>query len=93
MQPALGGTIDAFVAKLNPTGTALELECIARYQLDPAHCWMVGDRVSDLEAGLSAGIRAAAVCTGKHDAAAWAALTPPGVPVFSSFATFVKTLT
>ena len=70
-----------------------ELECIARYQLDPAHCWMVGDRVSDLEAGLSAGIRAAAVCTGKHDAAARAAIAPPSVPVFSSFATFVKTLT
>lgn len=70
-----------------------ELECIARYQLDPAHCWMVGDRVSDIEAGLKAGIRAAAVCTGKHDAAGWAPLVPPGVTVHASFADFVKILT
>ena len=69
-----------------------ELECIARYQLDPAHCWMVGDRVSDIEAGLNAGIRAVAVCTGKHDAAGWAGLAPKGVPVCSSFATFVDAL-
>ncbi|MEO6245134.1 MAG: HAD-IIIA family hydrolase [Opitutaceae bacterium] len=70
-----------------------ELECIARYQLAPQDCWMVGDRLSDIEAGLGAGIRAAAVCTGKHDAAGWAELAPPGVPVFATFADFVKTLT
>lgn len=47
------------------------LGSIARHHLDPAQCWMVGDRESDLEAGLAAGIHAAAVCTGKYDAAAW----------------------
>ena len=69
------------------------VESIARHQLDPAQCWMVGDRVCDLEAGLNAGIRAVAVCTGKHDAAEWAALAPPGVTVFKDFAAFVETLT
>ena len=69
------------------------LESITRYELDPAQCWMVGDRVSDLEAGLNAGIHAVAVCTGKHDAGAWAELAPPGVAVFKDFAAFVQTLT
>lgn len=67
-------------------------ESIARHRLDPQHCWMVGDRTSDIETGLAAGIRSAAVCTGKYDAAAWAALAFPGVPVFSSFGEFVTAL-
>lgn len=68
------------------------LETIARDGLDPAGCWMVGDRESDIDAGLNAGIRAAAVCTGKHDAAAWAARPRAGVPVFADLAAFVATL-
>ena len=73
-------------------GARFELECIARYQLDPAQCWMVGDRVSDIEAGLNAGIRAVAVCTGKHDAAEWATLAPPGVAVVPGFSDFIDAL-
>jgi len=46
-------------------------EMIARYALDPAQCWMVGDRESDIEAGLRAGIHAAAVCTGKYTLGEW----------------------
>jgi D-glycero-D-manno-heptose 1,7-bisphosphate phosphatase len=68
------------------------LESIARHGLDAKQCWMVGDREADVEAGLNAGINAAAFCTGKHDAAAWAALAPPGVPVFASFVEFVASL-
>lgn len=67
-------------------------ESIARHGLDPRHCWMVGDRTSDIETGLAAGIRSAAVCTGKYDAAAWATLAFPDVPVFPSFVQFVATL-
>lgn len=37
------------------------LECIADFHLDPKECWMVGDGPSDWQAGLAAGIRAAAV--------------------------------
>ena len=68
------------------------LESIERHGLDPAHCWMVGDRDSDIQAGLNAKIKTAAVCTGKFDAAVWAALALPGVPVFQDFAAFVATL-
>lgn len=39
-------------------------EMIVKYQLDPACCWMVGDRASDLQAGLNAGINAAGLRTG-----------------------------
>lgn len=67
-------------------------EMVARHALDPAQCWMIGDRESDLAAGLAAGIRAAAVCTGKHDAAAWAARAPADTPIFADLAAFVATL-
>ena len=66
-------------------------ESIARHRLDPAACWMVGDREGDVDAGLNAGIKAAALCTGKYDAAQWAALARP-VPVFPSLVEFVATL-
>lgn len=68
------------------------LESIARHGLDPRHCWMIGDRESDIDAGLNAHIHAVAVCTGKHDAASWARIGRPGVPVFPSLAEFVATL-
>ncbi len=68
------------------------LEMITQHGLDPAHCWMVGDRQTDIETGLNAKINAAAVCTGKHDPATWAALAVPGVPVFPGLAEFVATL-
>lgn len=68
------------------------LESIAAHGLDPGRCWMVGDRESDLAAGLAAGIRAAAVCTGKHDAAGWAGRLPTGVPLYADFPSFVAAL-
>jgi D-glycero-D-manno-heptose 1,7-bisphosphate phosphatase len=68
------------------------LESIQRHALDPAHCWMVGDREADVQAGQNAGIRAAAVCTGKLDAAGWAALGGPELNVYPSFVDFVATL-
>ena len=71
----------------NPVAAAI------RHALDPRQCWMVGDREGDIDAGHNAGIRAAAVCTGKHDAAGWAALDRPGLPVFPSLVEFVAGLT
>ena len=67
-------------------------ETVARYRLDPAHCWMIGDRESDIRAGLNAGIRAAAVCTGKLDAEGWAKVLPAGVPVFAGLMELVAAL-
>lgn len=67
-------------------------EMIAQHQLDPQQCWMVGDRDSDIETGINAGIRSAAVCTGKLDVAAWATRSYPGLLVFPTLAEFVATL-
>jgi D-glycero-D-manno-heptose 1,7-bisphosphate phosphatase len=67
-------------------------ECVARHHLDPTRCWMVGDRESDLESGRLAGIGTAAVCTGKHDAAAWRQLLPAGAPVWPSLRELVTAL-
>jgi D-glycero-D-manno-heptose 1,7-bisphosphate phosphatase len=67
-------------------------ETVARYRLDPAQCWMIGDRESDIRAGLNAGIRAAAVCTGKLDAEGWAKVLPAEVPVYPGLAELVAAL-
>lgn len=67
-------------------------ETVARYRLDPKRCWMIGDRESDIRAGLNAGIRAAAVCTGKLDAAGWAKVLPAEVPVYPGLAELVAAL-
>jgi D-glycero-D-manno-heptose 1,7-bisphosphate phosphatase len=40
------------------------LEMVEKYQLDASKCWMIGDRKSDWESGLNAGIRSAAVASG-----------------------------
>lgn len=37
------------------------LECIAKYKLDPRSSWMVGDKETDAQTGINAGIRAALV--------------------------------
>jgi D-glycero-D-manno-heptose 1,7-bisphosphate phosphatase len=67
-------------------------ETVAQRRLDAATCWMVGDRESDLLAGLDAGIRAAAVCTGKYDEPTWRTRLPDGAELFSDLGAFVATL-
>jgi D-glycero-D-manno-heptose 1,7-bisphosphate phosphatase len=42
------------------------LEAIADFGLDPAHCWFLGDSISDAQAGKAAGVRTALV--GEFDA-------------------------
>ncbi len=42
------------------------LESIRSDGLDPARCWMIGDRLSDLQAGVNAGIRTALVRNPDH---------------------------
>jgi D-glycero-D-manno-heptose 1,7-bisphosphate phosphatase len=68
------------------------LESVEKHGLDRAHCWMVGDREADVQAGLRAGIQAAALCSGKNDADGWATLGIPGILVFPNLAEFVSTL-
>ena len=67
-------------------------EMIAHHHLDPAQCVMIGDRASDVQAGLNAGIRAVAVCTGELTAEAWHSLALPGVEIHPDLAAFTATL-
>lgn len=69
------------------------LEMRAQHALDPQQCWMVGDRESDLEAGLNAHIHAAAVCTGKYSRAAWQKKLPATATLHDDFESLVQTLT
>jgi D-glycero-D-manno-heptose 1,7-bisphosphate phosphatase len=69
------------------------LEMIEKYDLDPEHCYVVGDTLSDIMAGINAGITSIAVETGE--------MTPPkeipevnehNVAVFPSLREFVQWL-
>jgi D-glycero-D-manno-heptose 1,7-bisphosphate phosphatase len=68
------------------------LEQLALHRLDPAQTWMVGDAASDMGAALAAGIRAAAVRTGKIDPTTLPIVVENKIPVFETFADFVATL-
>jgi D-glycero-D-manno-heptose 1,7-bisphosphate phosphatase len=68
------------------------LEAIATHSLDPAQCWMVGDSAADVGAALAAGIRAAAVRTGKVAPEALPEVAEGRVPVFADLAAFAATL-
>jgi D-glycero-D-manno-heptose 1,7-bisphosphate phosphatase len=61
------------------------LETIAERDLDPSLCWMVGDRESDVEAGLRAGVGAARIGDPSAEKS-------DGVPVFPDVAAFVDWL-
>lgn len=45
------------------------LEMVEKYQLDNSQCTMVGDQLTDIESGLNAGIKVAAVKSEKSDMA------------------------
>ena len=68
------------------------LEAIAEHALDPAGCWMVGDSAADVGAAMAAGIRAAAVRTGRVPPESLAEVSDGRVPVFDDFASFAATL-
>jgi D-glycero-D-manno-heptose 1,7-bisphosphate phosphatase len=68
------------------------LEMIAQDHLDPAQCHMVGDKESDVQSGLAAGIHSVAVCTGKHDRADWLRRLPAGAVLHEDLSSFVATL-
>ena len=68
------------------------LEMIATHGLDAAQCIMVGDRESDIEAGLNAKINVAALCNGKLDTSAWAKAGFKNLPTYADFAAFAASL-
>ena len=69
-------------------------EVIAREGLRAGDCWMAGDRLSDLQCGVAAGVRTALIRTTEHSD------TPDirtfvrehAIPSFDSFAEFVQSL-
>lgn len=68
------------------------LEMIEEHQLDAAQCIMVGDRETDIEAGLNAKIRVAGLCNGKLNTEAWAKFGFKDLPLYPSFAEFAAEL-
>lgn len=60
------------------------LEMIEKYDLDAQSCWMIGDKLSDLEAGIRAGIKSAWIATGKaRDKELNAFIQENSIPVLS----------
>jgi D-glycero-D-manno-heptose 1,7-bisphosphate phosphatase len=67
-------------------------EMIAKHSLEPAQCWMVGDSAADIGAALAAGIRAAAVRTGRVPPETLPDVASGKVPVFADIGAFAATL-
>jgi D-glycero-D-manno-heptose 1,7-bisphosphate phosphatase len=67
-------------------------ETLAARGLDPTQCWMVGDSAADFAAALAAGIRPAAVRTGRVDPSTVPDVAAHRIPVFENLAAFVTTL-
>jgi D-glycero-D-manno-heptose 1,7-bisphosphate phosphatase len=67
-------------------------ESVARFGLNPACCWMVGDNECDIQSGERAGIQVAALCSGVVSAEAWTRWPRPGLPVFQSLLDFANAL-
>jgi D-glycero-D-manno-heptose 1,7-bisphosphate phosphatase len=69
------------------------LTCMQRDGLDPARCWMIGDRLSDLQAGINAGIHAALIHNAEHFKEETRLFCEThDLPVFVSLAQAVQTL-
>ena len=68
------------------------LEMIEAHRLDPRQCYMVGDRETDIEAGLAAKVNVAGICHGKLDAEGWARFNFANLPLYPDFAAFAATL-
>ena len=69
------------------------LEMLEKHALDRAQCWMIGDSLSDVGAGLAANVNVAVVRSGKTDPSTFPEIAEQGVPVFADFAAFAETLT
>jgi phosphoglycolate phosphatase len=55
---------DAFPCQ--PAPDVVEHALLGLHDVDPARCWMVGDTVHDVAAGVAAGLRTAAITHGAH---------------------------
>jgi len=66
-------------------------EMLALHGLTAGECWMVGDSAADIAVAVAAGIRAAAVRTGKVDPDSIPEVAAGLVPVYPDFGEFVRT--
>ena len=66
------------------------LEKLAEHGLDPARCWMTGDRITDWDAGLNAGIRSCAMRSGAAKPEELIAAAGRGIAVHDDFPAFVR---
>ncbi|MBF9237137.1 HAD family hydrolase [Hymenobacter sp. BT683] len=67
LQDACGGLIDAlYFSEAHPSvsesilrkpNSGMLEKAVARFNLDPAQCWIVGDRLRDMQAGAKVGVR------------------------------------
>lgn len=68
-------------------------EMIAKYDLDPGQCYMIGDKQCDVLTGMNAGINPIAVGTGKDsDRAQFEELATWDTQVYTDLLAFVKEL-
>ena len=68
-----------------------ELEMIEKYNLDPAHCWFIGDKWIDPQTGLGAGMNGALVRTGKPVGDILESKAKEcGVKIFDDLAEFIR---
>ena len=81
-------------SKYRKPSPAFITEMLAKHSLDPQLCWMVGDRSSDLQTGINAGIQSAALLTG--DPSFKEKMKPlikeHSIPVFDDVLDFAKSL-
>ena len=68
-------------------------ECLAAHDLAPGQAWMIGDTLSDWQAGLNAGIRSAAVRSNLFTTEAAQQCAAMKLPVFSNLLPCVECLT
>ena len=79
LQAACGDALDAlYFSEAHPSvsesilrkpGSGMFEKAMARFRLDPAQCWVVGDRYRDMEAGASIGVRG--IMVGETEAVAF----------------------
>lgn len=66
------------------------LEMIEKYDLDAKSCWMIGDKLSDVEAGINAGIKSAWVASGKElDEELEAFMKKHSIPALAQLSDFI----
>ena len=69
-----------------------EIEMTKKYNLEPAECWVVGDKWIDPQTGINAGMKGGLVKTGKAiDSKTTSLAEENKIPIHNHLGTFVET--